>query len=187
VKSFSVDPATGRTEDKDSKEQTAMRRMPLIVFLVLCALCVAQALYYYPQLPDKVASHFGASGQPDSWSTRNFFVAFYLMAVGFTASMFLAIHFGMSKMPASLINLPNKDYWLSPERRQQTSGFMSRQLLWFGCATLLLLLDIFYQSFQVHLGRAEGLSHPMLSLGLYIGFSVVWSIGLMIKFSRKGA
>jgi len=162
-----------------------IRRLSLAVFLTLCVLCVAHAAWYYPQLPDKVASHFGPSGQPDAWSTKTFFVAFYLVITGINALLFLGISFGMSKIPVSLINLPNKDYWLSEERKQKTFDFMFHYLLWFASATLLLLLDMFHQSFQVHLAKADSLSHPMLSLGLYIGFTVVWSIGLLVKFGKK--
>jgi uncharacterized membrane protein len=163
-----------------------IRRISLIVFLVLCVLCVAQAAYYYPLLPEKVASHFGLSGQPDAWSTKTSFITIYLIVTGFLMLVFLGISFGMSKINVSLINLPNKDYWLSPERKQQTFDFMFIYFLWLASATLLLLLDMFHQTFQVHLGKANTLSHPTLSLGLYIAFTVLWSIGLIIKFGQKG-
>ncbi len=164
-----------------------MKRLPLIVFLVLCVLCVAQALYYYPQLPERVASHFGASGQPDGWSTKQSFLGIYLFTVGLVAVLFLGVQFGMSRIPTTLINLPNKDYWLSPERRQGTFDFMAGYFPWFASATTLLLLDVFHQSFQVNLGRAEALAHPVLSISVYVAFTAVWTIGLIVKFARKGA
>jgi uncharacterized membrane protein len=162
-----------------------MRRLSLTVFLVLCVLCVAQAVYYYPRLPETVASHFNRAGQPDVWSSKATFVRIYLAVTGLVTILFLAVTFTMSKIPVSLINLPNKDYWLSEERRQDTLALLSHYFLWFASATLLLLLDIFHQSFQVHLGKAGALSHPMLSLGLYIGFSVIWSVSLFVKFGKR--
>jgi len=122
-------------------EGVKMRRLSLTVFLVLCILCVAQAVYYYPLLPDTVASHFNGAGQPDAWSSKATFVKIYLVATGLVAILFLAINFVMSKIPVSMINLPNKDYWLSEERRQDTFAFLSHYFLWFASATLLLLLD----------------------------------------------
>jgi uncharacterized membrane protein len=153
----------------------------------MCILCVAQVAYYYPLLPETVASHFNRAGQPDAWSSKATFVRIYLAASGLVAVLFLVGSFAMSKIPVSLINLPNKDYWLSEERRQDTFAFLTRYLLWFASATLLLLLDIFHQAFQVHLAKANSLSHPVLSLGLYIGFSVTWSIGLFVKFGKHSA
>lgn len=163
-----------------------MRKLSLVVFLILCLLYVAHVIWYYPQLPDRVASHFSFSGQPDAWSTKTFFVTFYLVITGGCALLFIGVSFGMSKIPVSLINLPNKDYWLSEDHKQQTFDFMSHYLLWFASATLLFFLDMFHQSVLVALGKTDSLPHPMLSLGIYIGFIIVWSIGLLVKFGKKG-
>lgn len=161
-----------------------MRRLSLVVFLTLCVLCAAHLVWYYPQLPDRVASHFGFSGQPDAWSTKKVFITNYLLVTGFSVLLFLGITYGMQKIPVSLINLPNKDFWLSEERKKKTYDFLFQSFLWFASATVLLMLDITHQSFQVNLGKTEFLSHPMLSMGLYIGFTVVWIIGLFLKFRK---
>jgi uncharacterized membrane protein len=162
-----------------------MRKISLIVFILLLLLCIAHVAYYYPLLPDRVASHFGASGQPDAWSGKETFVKIYLVAVAFIAVLFPGIGLILRKIPASLINLPNKDYWLSPERKQETVAVLSRQFLWFGSATLLLLLDIFHQSFRVHLGQAQTLEHPVASIVGYVLFTTLWSIALIAKFMRR--
>jgi len=162
-----------------------MRRISLIIFLVMCGLCVAHALFYFPQLPEKVASHFDSSGKPNGWTTKTSFVNFYLVITGFVSILFLSISFGMPKIPESLINMPNKDYWLSGELKQTTFDFMFHYILWYASATNLFLLDTFHQSFQVSLGKADALTHPLLSLGLYIGFAAVWCIGFYMKFGKK--
>ena len=159
--------------------------MSRVLFIVLLVLCVGQSLYYYPLLPDRVASHFGASGQPDAWADKEILVKIYLGVVAFIAILFPGIGFLISKTPPSMINLPNKDYWLSPERRQDTMDTLSRQFLWFGSATLLLLLDIFHQSFKVHLGKAPTLEHAITTIVAYVAFSTLWSIGLIVKFMRR--
>ncbi len=161
-----------------------MQRSALVVFLVLCALCVAHALYFYPQLPDTVASHFGARGEPDNWSGKGTFLGLHLVVMVVTAVTFLGIAWGVPHMPDDMVNLPNKAYWLAPERRQETFGFLSGAFLWFGSATLLLLLDTAHQSFRVHLGRAPALQHAWLSLGLYVGFTALWCVGLAVRFLR---
>jgi hypothetical protein len=108
-----------------------------------------------------------------------------LSVVAFIAVLFPGIGLILSKTPAALINLPNKSYWLSPERKQETIAVLSRQFLWFGTATLLLLLDMMHQTFKVHLGKAQALEHPWISIVVYVAFSVLWSIGLIVKFARK--
>ena len=162
-----------------------MRNISLIVFLLLLTLNMAQAIYYYPLLPDRVASHFGASGQPDAWSDKESLVKVYFVVVAFIAILFPGIGLILRKAPLSLLNLPNKNYWLSPEHSQETIDFLSRQFLWFGSATLLLLLDIFHQTFQVHLGKASALEHPVASIVVYVVFSLIWNVGLIVKFRGR--
>jgi uncharacterized membrane protein len=161
-----------------------MTNLPRAVFIIALLLCLAHAAYYYPLLPDRVASHFNASGRPDAWSDKGVFVKIYLFAVALVAIMFSGIGPALRRTPDSLINLPHKDYWLSPGRRQETLDTLSRQFLWFGSATLLLLLDIFHQSFRVHLGKTPGLEHPLASIGVYVAFSVLWTVALIRKFKR---
>jgi len=155
------------------------------VFLGLCVLCVLHAAYFYSQLPDKVASHFGAGGKPDAWSSKTSFMYLYLGIVGGSALLFVGIAFAMCHIPPSMINLPHKDYWLVPERRQETLDSLFQWLLWFGSATVVFFLEMMDQSFRVHVGKADCLQHPGLSVGVYVGFTVLWTIGLLVRFGIK--
>ncbi len=124
------------------------RRVSLAVFLFILALCVFQALHYYPLLPDKVASHFGPSGKPDAWSTKSVFVTLYLAVIGGCALFFLGLGFIIRVIPRSLLNLPNKAYWLAEERREQTYDFMLSYTLWFSSATLAVIARFFPPGFS---------------------------------------
>ncbi len=161
-----------------------MRNISRIIFVIVLLLCIGQAFYYYPLLPNRVASHFGASGMADAWSDKETFIKIYIFFVVFIGILFSIIGLVIRKLPDSMINLPNKDYWLSLGHRQKTIDFLARQFLWFGSATLLLLLDVFHQSFNVDLGKAQALSHPAASIAVYIGFSLLWSVILISKFMR---
>jgi uncharacterized membrane protein len=161
------------------------RKSAIVVFVLLCVACVVHALYYYPRLPAEVAHHFGASGQPDAWGSKMQFLMVYLVTVAVMAASFLGLGLAMPKIPNSIINLPNKDYWLAPERRQQTLDYMLPRLLWFGSITMVLLIDVFQQSFQVHLGEAIRLNHIWLSLGAYVAVITVWGIAIYSKFRKR--
>ncbi len=164
----------------------AMRNnLSRVVFVFVLFVCLGQAAYYYPLRPDRVASHFGVSGRPDAWASKESFMKIYLVAVGFITVLFSGIGCVLRRTSDSLINLPNKDYWLSPERREETMDFLSRRFLGFGSATLLLFLDMFHQSFRVHLGRASALEHPAASIVAYVAFSVLWSATMIVKFTRQ--
>ena len=115
------------------------RSSAIAVFVILCVICLAHAFYYYPRLPDQVAHHFGASGRPDAFGSKMHFLILYIVTIAITAAMFLGFGLALPKIPNSLINLPNKDYWLAPERRRQTLDYILPQMLWFGSLTLMLL------------------------------------------------
>ncbi len=161
------------------------RTSAIIVFVILCVTCVAHTLYYYPLLPEKVATHFGPSGRPDAWGSKMQFIVVYLVAVGVMAAIFLGLGLALTKIPNALINLPNKDYWLAPERRRETSDYMLPWFLWLGSLTMILLLDIAHQSFQVHLGKATRLGHFWITLGGYLILSTMWCVAIYRKFSKK--
>lgn len=47
-----------------------------VIAIMVWAAAVALSLWGYPQLPDQVAIHWGPSGQPDDYSSREFAVFF---------------------------------------------------------------------------------------------------------------
>lgn len=162
-----------------------LKTLSVLLLLTLTALCTAHALYYYPQLPDVVAMHFGATGRPDAWAPKEAFLKIYLLTLAFCSAVFLGVAFVLSRLPVSMINLPDKAYWLAPERKQETVDFLFHYFLWFASATVLLLCDVMHQAFQVHLGKAEVLPHPVTSLVCYLCFTALWVAGLIVRFAKK--
>ncbi|MFH1841464.1 MAG: SdpI family protein [Candidatus Nealsonbacteria bacterium] len=60
----------------------------LPIFLIILAFIVG--FYLYPQLPEKIPSHWNAKGEIDSWSNRNFGVLFF---PGITLAVYLFMLF----------------------------------------------------------------------------------------------
>jgi hypothetical protein len=85
-----------------------------------------------------------------------------------------------------MINLPNREYWLAPERRAETFAFMDRQLFWFGMATLALLGIIFQLVIQANLSPKPYLPSSLMvaSLGIYGAFTAVWLIRFLLRFRK---
>jgi serine/threonine-protein kinase len=120
---------------------------------ILVALVVVQIAWYWPRLPATVASHFDGSGRPNGWLSKEMFLAVYVGIVALLAVVFSAVRF----IPTSLWNLPNRDYWLAPERRAATVARFSEEMLWFANATLALVLLTFELAFRANLpgGRSR--------------------------------
>ena len=160
------------------------RTFALTVLFVLAACCAAHGFYYSGLLPERVESHFNAAGAADSWAGKATFIRVYLGVVVFCTVLFSLLALFMQKLPASKINLPDKQRLLSPQHEAETRNLLSCGFAWLGSATLVFLMDIFQQSFEVALGAAA-LSHPVMSIGLYLAFGLCGSIWLLVQLTKS--
>ena len=67
-----------------------------------------------------VASHFDSAGQANAWMPRS---TYWLLsiAVGMGLPAFIiGGGYVLRFLPVSLLNIPHRDYWLAPERREET-------------------------------------------------------------------
>ncbi len=162
-------------------------KAPVLIAALLFALALAQCLYYYGQLPDPMASHFGAGGQANAWSSRVEFFSVYLGVTLFTQIVILGLAFLLVRIPDRLFNLPNRDYWLMPERRQATLAYIQRQMGWSAAAVMVLMLVSLQLVIRANLsggGQMEtGWLWPLL--GLFIAAMLAIPIRIVKRFSRR--
>jgi hypothetical protein len=113
----------------------------ILGFLYLCF--VGYLIFSTWQLPERVATHFNAGGQPDGWMSR--FSHLLIMAVfGFAFPLFfVGLFFGLRFVPDAL-NVSNRDYWLAPERRIETFDYLFRQGLWRACMAVCFVTGLHY-------------------------------------------
>ncbi|HKW55868.1 MAG TPA: hypothetical protein VJN42_00805 [Candidatus Acidoferrum sp.] len=157
-------------------------RLPRLVFGLLL---FAGLLYFsqvYAKLPEVIFSHFNAEGVPNGRMLKStFFWPFPLAALLVAVIMFLAPKL-MAILPASMINLPNKDYWLAPERRAETVRYMEAAMAWFGCAFFALLMFALYLAIQVNLVRGGRFDSTSLVVALVAFF--VYAIFFLVRVMR---
>jgi hypothetical protein len=138
------------------------------------------------QLPERVATHFGVGGQPDGWMSRYAHLLF--MAVfGFAFPLFfVGLFYGLRFVPEGL-NIPDRDYWLAPERRVQTFDYFFRQGLWLACMAVCFVTGLHYMIIQANFQPNAELSMPMF-LALFSFFLVgivVWLISTIRHFKLR--
>jgi len=155
---------------------------------LLLALALAQALYFYPQLPPQVASHFAADGQPNGWMSRGWFVVVNAAMALLIALVFVGV--AAIPWPDGLVNLPHRDHWLAPGRRAETWRTIRRFLDLFACATLLFLLVVFQMTIDANLDGGDG-SLPAATLwwllGGYLVVTTFLTVRLVLRFRRLPA
>jgi len=128
-------------------------RLPHKLCFVLAALSIAQAGYYYPRLPDTIASHFDRAGVADDWSSPAGFFAVVLLVVMLNLVVFVAVP-RLIMVGRLRVNLPHRDYWLTPERRGETLARFADFLGWFGVASLLLAIAVVQLVVDANFARA---------------------------------
>jgi uncharacterized membrane protein len=155
-----------------------------VVLLALMALSLAHVAVYYPMLPAKVASHLDLEGRVDGWMGKGAFLAVYVGTALGTALLMLLVGLLLPRMPNSMINLPHKDYWLAPERKQATLAFFSGYFAWFACVTLAFLIACFHMCFAVSLGRELPVWLFPVMLGVYLVTTLLWCVRLFARFRK---
>ncbi len=146
-----------------------------------------QALWYSRRLPAIVASHFDFAGNPNGWSSREAFLTLSLGSFGATTAFLVEILLALPRIPKSLINLPNRNYWLAPERRSATFADLRRRLAWFVFATQVFLIAVFQLAIDANLAEEVRLrnEHLFALLGSYLAFTVGWVVLFYGRFRRR--
>jgi uncharacterized membrane protein len=161
-----------------------MRR---IAWAILAALVIASATFIVatvPQLPERVATHFGSGGQINGWMYRDQYLDFSLvLAIG--VPLFAAILLNViPQLARRRINVPNRQYWTADSRRRSTIASLGTFGCWLGCLLTLLAAGIHYAILETHLSVPPRLPLPLFTAILITFFAGIlsWVIALHVRF-----
>jgi hypothetical protein len=134
-----------------------------IITALLLACAVAFIWISSGTLPDTVASHFAASGIATGFLPRSLYLRLTLILVvlpplGMNVLASLSLRNANAR-----INLPNRDYWLTPDRRPESVEFVRRHV-----ARLGVMLIVFFCYVHWLVVRANALAPPVLSSPWFI-------------------
>ena len=136
-------------------------------------------------LPPVVASHFGAGGTANGFMGKGTYTAFMLAVVvavpaliGFSGQLVRVI-------PLQLVNLPNKQYWLAPQRRAATLESLSSLGVPLALALVVFLCFVHWLVVQANAVQPAKLSQSWLFVGLAV-FGVATALWLVVLFRRFG-
>jgi hypothetical protein len=158
---------------------------------LLAALAVAafQLAYYYPQLPAVIAGHFNAAGMPNSWEPKSVFFTIICIVYVIFAALAWAMPQLITSLPPELVHLPNKAYWLAPQRREQTAHLLGDQLTWLGVLEIGFIVCVVQLAINANLTTPPSRLGPALlfALGAFAIVLVGWTLRLYRTFSRISA
>jgi hypothetical protein len=161
-------------------------RLPSSIFFLLASLGAVQYFYYAPRLPEIVASHFGKAGTVNGWETRTLFFSLELGSILLATIISFGVPRSIEALPISMINLPHKEFWLSPERRDETFSYLRVWTLWFGCALLAFLLLVMELVFRANLQTPPRLNMAafMPALFGFVAFDTIAILRMILHFSK---
>ena len=157
-------------------------KLSKIILLVWVLLFIGQAFYYFPKLPEIMASHFNAGGQANGFMSKASFFALEGVIGAFLVCISLAMEKTLPLLPNSMINLPNKDYWLAPERRVDTFAAMGDSFKWMSIAVVALFVAINQIVFDANIAKTDpDPSRFWILLAIFVSFTLVM---LLTTFKR---
>lgn len=95
---------------------------PLAIFLLFLA---GGALYVWVTsgaLPERIASHVGASGQANGWMSKGGYRTFMLAFTVLVPAATVWLVGWLPRIAPTMVNLPNRDYWPGPPAPVLTTG-----------------------------------------------------------------
>ena len=159
----------------------------LVGYALLLVVGAADLAWLYPQLPEHLATKFGAGGGAIGWSSRANWLTVHLLSVGFTTALMVGLRFGLRWIPASLVNVPNRQFWLAPERADQSRALLGDFILVMGLAILGFLIGLQHLTLSANLLAEPRLGNGFwVVLGLYLAATAGGIAWLYWRFRRPG-
>jgi uncharacterized membrane protein len=161
-------------------------RLPGSIFVFLVVYSLLQARLQHSKLPEVIATHFRAGGLANGWQTQSHAFTTGLTVIALAALIGFGVPQLVGVIPVSLTNLPNKEYWLAPERRENTLAYLKTSFAWFGCALLTFLLFVNELVFRANLVKPQHLNTTafVTAIFTFLGFVLVWTARLIVHFSK---
>lgn len=155
---------------------------------IIVLFCVVAAAGYFvvstgQALPDRVASHFATAGQANAFMSRDSYIKFMLMFV-VGLPLFLSGSMALVFRGSNKLNLPNRDYWLAPERRSATISFLISHALLLADGIAIFLCYVHWLVVRANSVQPPHLPNDLMFAGLAIllGATVLWTLWLWFAF-----
>lgn len=148
-------------------------RIGRIFFVLALLICIVEMARLWGISPSQMAAHFNISGEPDRFVSKPEFFWFQIQTLFIVVLISLPLLILTLLIPPNLINMPNREYWLAPERKDETLGRISD----FGSALfgviLLTILTAFDISVYANLQTPVHFNAGLMGVVMVIAFGII--------------
>lgn len=156
--------------------------------LLLATLILAIAFVFITgsSLPPAVASHFVAGGAANGFMPRAAYLRFtiaFLVGLPLLIALLTSL---TSLLPARFVNLPNRKYWLAPERRADTLAYLRKHGARFGVMLAIFLCFVHWLVVQANAHIPPLFPESLFFIGMaaFLLCVVIWLGGFIVHFRR---
>jgi hypothetical protein len=152
-------------------------------FILVLAIGAAFVWWTSGAMPQVVASHFVADGAANGFMPRGQYAGFMLALVVAVPSIIFIAGGLARRVPVRFVNLPNKQYWLAPERQVATLASLGAFGAWAAYATLGILCLAHWFVFRANLAHPPRLEQSPFIAALALFFAALF-IGMLVVLRR---
>ncbi len=156
--------------------------LPKLILFALVGVFVAQIMFYYPNLPAQIATHFDELGRPSEIMPKRLFMTFEAALLLLILTETTLIPVIVERLPSRFVNIPNRGYWLAEERRAETFAAIRRAFDSLGVVLVTFFIVINQIVFRANIMR-ENLS--ALVFFAFFGVFLIVMIGWMYLLIRR--
>ena len=152
-------------------------RFGRVFYIIALLICAIEIVRLWNIVPAQMAAHFDILGNPDRFVARAEFFRYQIQTIVVVIGVSILPQILFLVTPVNLINMPNREYWLAPERRADTVDRLSSfGAMMFGI--ILLAIQVGFElSAYANLATPIHFNLQWLLLTMLASFSV---IGLML-------
>lgn len=161
--------------------------MGWVIFIVSLLVAGLQVFTYYDDLPATLATHFALGGEPNGWMSREVFIAFYFGILVFMLGVFIGIGAWIEKLGPRYINIPNKAYWLAPERRVESCRALRNWMYALGSINAAFIIAMYQMLIDLNIAKEPPVLNETVflwALGAFLAVMGVFVVGLLRRFGK---
>jgi serine/threonine-protein kinase len=100
-------------------------RFGRIFYIIVLLICIFEVMRLWSIMPPEMAAHFNVQGNPDRFVPKPEFFGYQIQTLLIVVLVSIPLQLLFLVLPVDLINMPQREYWLAPERRAETVGRLS--------------------------------------------------------------
>lgn len=164
-----------------------LNRLPFYVFALLGGVLLADLALTVPSLAEPIATHFDGAGRPNGWITRGGY-AIFMASFGIGLPLLiLGLLPLFSRRYPKRVNIPNRSFWLAPERREETLLFLRWHIGWLAALLVFFVLAVHHLVLMANASRPPALPHTpfLFMMGCFLAGIAVWTALLYRRFRTR--